>query len=297
METGCPKCIDCIRVDGASDEGPGHEEVQFWWARRHLEKMKVATLVTTRSSGSSYMNRVELQNGCLAQGHAGLFIPSTLGGSCYNPQTGAIDEALLRDLAIDTYISRVNNSPCSHTTIKLFKGADSTSLQQMRSKLQIFLKGSVQNKDKLRKENPSEYEYFLNIWEIRRRHMVPGLPPYIYFLLCCYQDGCGHPLGQSGRPVQSPLWYPGCPSISFLPLPVPDPERPWGNTSCLTCNPPCARHYKQNHFTDVLDCNTQAGCCTPVSCYEGDVQSTANRGNIGRRIYPKGSSSCTTTLQ
>ena len=51
VETGCPKCRDCIRVDGASDEGPGHEEVQFWWARQHLEKMKVATLVTTRSSG------------------------------------------------------------------------------------------------------------------------------------------------------------------------------------------------------------------------------------------------------
>ena len=42
----------------------------------------MATLVTTRSSGSSYMNRVELQNGCLTQAHSGLFIPSTLNGSC-----------------------------------------------------------------------------------------------------------------------------------------------------------------------------------------------------------------------
>ncbi len=55
-----------VTVDGASDEGPGHKEVQYWWTVRHIEKKKLATLITTRSSGSSYLNRVELQNGCLS---------------------------------------------------------------------------------------------------------------------------------------------------------------------------------------------------------------------------------------
>ena len=85
-QTGLPKSVDCIRVDGASDEGPSHEEVQYWWTERHILKQKVATIVTTRSSGCSYLNRVELQNGCLSLGHAHTFIPSTLGGSCYNQQ-------------------------------------------------------------------------------------------------------------------------------------------------------------------------------------------------------------------
>ena len=80
--TGKRKLIECIRVDGASDEGPSHEEVQFMWTARHLSKATIATLVTARNSGSSYLNRVELQNGCLAMAHANLFIPSTLGGSC-----------------------------------------------------------------------------------------------------------------------------------------------------------------------------------------------------------------------
>lgn len=62
--SGIEKAVDCIRVDGAADEGPGHEEVQFYWTEWHMNHRKVATLVTTRSSGSSYMNRVELQNGC-----------------------------------------------------------------------------------------------------------------------------------------------------------------------------------------------------------------------------------------
>ena len=58
-----PKRLECIRVDGATDEGPSHDEVKFLWAARHLKRGKLVTLVSSRSSGSSYLNRVELQNG------------------------------------------------------------------------------------------------------------------------------------------------------------------------------------------------------------------------------------------
>ena len=75
LQTDLSKFIECVRVDGAADEGPSHEEVQFWWSARHLSRGRVVTLVTTRSSGSSYLNRVELQNGCLSLGHANTFIP------------------------------------------------------------------------------------------------------------------------------------------------------------------------------------------------------------------------------
>ena len=102
------KDIDCIRVDGATDEGPSHELVQYWWTEWHFRMEKIATLVTSRSSGSSYLNRVELQNGCLSLGHSNTFIPSTLGGSCIDKLTGKINEAKLcenLDLAIDAYIN------------------------------------------------------------------------------------------------------------------------------------------------------------------------------------------------
>ena len=90
--TGQPKQIECIHVDGATDEGPSHLEIQFWWTLRHLERPTAITLVTTRSSGASYLNRVELQNGCMALAHANLFIPSNLNGSCFDPQTGKVDQ-------------------------------------------------------------------------------------------------------------------------------------------------------------------------------------------------------------
>ena len=30
-DTGDPKEIECVRVDGSSDDGPPHQEVQYWW--------------------------------------------------------------------------------------------------------------------------------------------------------------------------------------------------------------------------------------------------------------------------
>ena len=87
------KQIDCVRVNGAMDEGPSHELVQYWWTEWHVRQRKVATLVTAHSSGSSYLNRVELQNGCLSLGHANTFIPSTLAGSCIDQNTGQVNEA------------------------------------------------------------------------------------------------------------------------------------------------------------------------------------------------------------
>ena len=78
------KPIDCIQVDGAGDEGPGHLEVQFLWTEHHLLKQKICTVVTTRHSGSSYLNPVELMNGCIAKAHSNLYIPSTLVGSNFD---------------------------------------------------------------------------------------------------------------------------------------------------------------------------------------------------------------------
>ena len=90
-QDGNVKDIECIWVDGGADEGPSHPEVQFLWTERHFHHCTRVTLVTTRSSGDSFLNRVELQNGCLARGHSNLFIPSTICGEPYN-DAGDFDE-------------------------------------------------------------------------------------------------------------------------------------------------------------------------------------------------------------
>ena len=161
-DTGEPKNILCVRVDGACDEGPGHEEVQYWWTLEHLQMGRLATLVTAWSSGSSYLNRVELQNGCLIKGHSNLFIPSTLAGSCM--ESGQVNEDILKqslELAIQIYIKRVDQSPCGESVIHLFRGADaSVDHHETRDFLKIFLKGSKKSKEQLKQEHPQIYQEF-----------------------------------------------------------------------------------------------------------------------------------------
>ena len=48
-------------------------------------------------------------------------------------------------MAIDAYISRVDNCPCGDTTIRLYRGAKSS--QNTREKLIVFLKGSKKAKE------------------------------------------------------------------------------------------------------------------------------------------------------
>ena len=243
---GSVKDIECVRVDGAGDEGPSHEEVKFWWAARHLEQGNVVTLLTSRASGSSYLNRVELQNGCLALGHTNLFIPSTLGGSVYNEETGQIDMNKVRknlDMATSVYIERVNNCPFGETVIKLFKGADSSEYQRQRQHLIIYLKGSGKKRDKLQSEQPQLFAYFDKVTEVKRRHQMGGLPSqYLFYLVCCFQSDCPHPVCRNGERTCM-RWFDNGPSVTSVPLPTPDPSRPWGGSGCNKCSGFCAGHY------------------------------------------------------
>ena len=247
LSAGKPKLIDCVRVDGASDEGPGHESVQYLWTEWHISQSKALTLVTTRSSGSSYLNRVELQNGSLSLGHANTFIPSTLGGSCVDPETGSMDHNRLKEnlnLAISAYISRVDGCPCGMSSIKLFRGSDSQKFQDISGHLDVFLKGSKKQKEELQQQHPDVFNQFSFVWNIRNRHMVKGLPtPYIFLLKCCFSPDCLHPLCKLGSSHAIQSWYPGGPNINCFPLPFPDPECVWGCTSCETCKSVCSGHY------------------------------------------------------
>ena len=245
IHVGEYKSIECIRVDGASDEGPGHEEIQFMWAARHLSKGTIATLVTARNSGSSYLNRVELQNGCLAVAHANVFIPSTLGGSCMDGNT-LNKEKYERNmnLATDVYINRVNECSCGDTVIHLYRGADSSEQQTTRAYLLQYLKGSKQQVEKLKKEKPNLYAYFEQVWKIRQSHSVPNLPgQYAFVLICCLNTQCSHPICKKGDLSELPKWYDGGPSISTFPLPIPDPQRCWGSSNCTDCSGPCTGHF------------------------------------------------------
>lgn len=118
------KTVHCVRGDGAGDEGPSHKEVQFCWTMLHISDGTEFTVVSTKHSGGSYLNRVELQNGCLSLAQCNLFIPSTLCGS--NFSVNGVDETKLEqnlEAATDVFIDRVSGAPCGESEITLVKGA------------------------------------------------------------------------------------------------------------------------------------------------------------------------------
>ena len=60
-------------------------------------------------------------------------------------------------------------------------------------------------------------------------------------LMACYDSSCIHPLCQKGEPESVHTWFLNGPSVSMFPLPVKDPERPWGGRQ--ECNGTCSGHY------------------------------------------------------
>lgn len=188
--------IECIRVDGAGDEGPGHLEVQFLWTERHIKQQRICTIVSTRHSGGSYLNEVELMNGCIAKAHSNLFIPSTLSGTNFNES--GIDRTKLAenvDIATDVYIDRADGAPCCGTTLQLYKGAKDEMLRERRPSLLVFLRGNAKEKEQLRTSNPELYQYFESVWRVRKQHMNKNLAEnYVFMLNLCHQPDCPHPL-------------------------------------------------------------------------------------------------------
>jgi hypothetical protein len=249
LSDGQRKDIWYVRVDGSSDEGPVHKEVQFLWTEKHVMDNHSCTVVTTRHSGGSYLNSVELMNGCLSVAHNNCFIPSTLGGPVED-ENGINTEQLKRnlDLAADVYISRVNGAPCCGTTVQLCKGNRSDCAQKLlgrRQKLLTFLHGKAI--EKLLKDEPDIFHYFRKVWDVFNNHMVPSIPKqYALMLLPCFKEGCIHPLCKTGKPAIEPhcTWFPNGPPLSYFPLPIPDVDRPWGG-DCTSCSGFCAGHYKK----------------------------------------------------
>ena len=237
-----------VRVDGAGDEGPSHKEVEFLWTEKHLNQNHHFTCVTTRHSGGSYLNPVELMNGCLAVAHSNLYIPSTLGGQVHNAQ--GLDEDQLKrnlDLATDVYISRVQGAPCGDANIQLEKGTCDTEAKELlerRNSLLIFLSGKAVQKQNLKKCNPELYKYFGKVWSVHSNHKCFDLS-HKYFLVLdlCYKESCPHKRCMEGS-KELRYWFNGGPPLTYFPLPVPDPLKPWGG-KCDTCQGHCAGHYMQ----------------------------------------------------
>ena len=137
-----------------------------------------------------------------------------------------------------------------------------------------YLKGKKDEKEQLRKGQPDLYKSIHDKWELRNGHLVPNLPSqYLFYLRCCYNPQCIHPVCKSSQPEDIP-WFSGGPSITFPPIPTPDPARPFGNDACTECSGFCAGHYmKLNDLLDYVDSGKNLPKAKPPS----DILLEANK--------------------
>ena len=134
-----------------------------------------------------------------------------------NPETGNVNADLLSanlNQAADIYIQRVDKCPCGDTAINLYRGSDSSKFQDMRTELQVFLKGSKKKKEELRIKKTEVFAHFTEVWQVRENHYHKDLPAaYIFLRTCCYKQGCPHLRCKEGCPSEELRWFPNGPSL------------------------------------------------------------------------------------
>ena len=68
------------------------------------------------------------------------------------------------------------------------------------------------------------------------------------------KSSCLHPVCKKGSD-NLPAWFNGGPSIAYLPLPIPNPEKAYGGDCCNECKGDCCGHFMkplEALHTDVL---------------------------------------------
>lgn len=90
-----------------------------------------------------------------------------------------------------------------------------------------------------------KFSYFLeeslSVISFWRKFGTYGETIWFFMLKCCYKPDCLHPFCSSAGRILH--WFPNGPPISYVPLPIPDPDQPWGSTTCSKCEGRCYGHF------------------------------------------------------
>ena len=89
------------------------------------------------------------------------------------------------------------------------------------------------------------------------------LQNYVFMLLPCFKKGFPHK--DCEQCPRQRFWFEGDPSLSILPLPVQDANRPWGG-SCKTCASFSTGHYLSTEkVVEVVKKHGIESCAEPPS--------------------------------
>ena len=117
------------------------------------------------------------------------------------------------------------------TLVKGASGAHAKYSAERRPKLLTYLGGKKIEKQALKENDATLYNYFEKTWGARNRHMVKNLPqPCVFMLLPCKMKDCPHPKCQPNAKDFDNTWFPAGPKLNYFPIPIADPKCPWGGS-------------------------------------------------------------------
>ena len=113
---------------------------------------------------------------------------------------------------------------------------------ERRPKLLVFLRGTKKEKLALKQSDATLYSYF-EVWKVRNQHMVKNLPDqYVFMLVPCRINSRPHKKCKADEGSLQLRWFTNGPSLEYFPVPIPDPNRPWGG-QCTQCEGKCTGHF------------------------------------------------------
>ena len=98
------------------------------------------------------------------------------------------------------------------------------------------------------------------------------LSKYVCMLIPCFQKGCPHLKCQAGEDQVGLKWFPNGSSVEYFPIPIPDPNRPWG-ADCSTCKGTSAGHFLRpdDHRVHYRNYGREGMMAKPASKVLGDA--------------------------
>ena len=100
----------------------------------------------------------------------------------------------------------------------------------------------MKQKESVKSEHPELYDYF-NTLPLSHGPISVYFACGLLLVACCLKPEHSHPVRNSQAVSVLPTWYDGDLSVSIIPLPIPNPNRPWGGAHCKQCNGTCYGHF------------------------------------------------------
>ena len=143
---------------------------------------------------------------------------------------------------MDVYIRKVDGAPCAKQPITRKIWNKSKACRRKETQVVDFPEREEERKGGFKTIGGNLLHLFSRSWG--RAKQAHGQRFATFLCFHAFTNHCPHPRCQDNRNSDNGnIWFPGGPPLTYFPIPIADPKRPWGGGPCKQCGDKCAGHY------------------------------------------------------